>query len=643
MQPSGRTATRARAAAAVGVDALIARYAPQLAVLASKPPRGAGWVHELKLDGYRAGAAIAGGEVRLRSRRGGDLTAEFPEVCAALRALPVRDALIDGEIVMLDAKGRTSFQALQNRARSRRGLTFFAFDLVWLDGVDLAGRPLVERKRALAALLDGAPAMLRYAEHFEVDGEQMFRHACELGAEGVVSKRASARYHAGVRSETWQKTKCDLRQEFVVGGFTDPTHPGRGLGSLLIGYHAGGRLVWAGKVSRGYGLGDAALREVRGRLEAMAQTECPFDPPPPGWLGKNAHWVRPELVAEVKFSEWTDAGMARHPTLIGFRTDKRAADVVREGAAPPPKSARAPTATVAGVAITSPDRAVFPGVTRVDLARFYEDIADWALPHLTNRPMTLVRCHGSIKESDALRCQCQFLRHTADSHRALDGVPRLRIQEKKKLGEYVYLDGLPALLTLFNAGIIELHVWNARVDDPERPDRVVFDLDPGDGASWTDVLTAARAVRAALDDLGLASWPRTTGGQGLHVVVPFARDVTWDDAFGFSRAFAEGLAARHPFLTTSFSKDDRTGKILLDYKRNYRTSIAVASYSIRARPHAPLAIPLSWREVTPRLRPDQFTLANTRHRLSRLRTDPWSGYTSCKQRLTPAIRAAVVM
>lgn len=610
------------AASSASVEQLIRSYSPQLAVLAKAPPTGPGWAHELKLDGYRAGGILVRGAARLVSRRGNDITGEFPEVAEALGRLRAHEALVDGEIVVLDAHGRTDFSALQNRATSRQGLAYFLFDLLFLDGEDVSGRPLFERKKLLKELIPANDERLRFSPHFEVDGRQMFQNACRLGAEGVVSKRLTARYQRGARTATWVKSRCQLRQEFVVGGFTDPTDVSSGLvGSLLIGHYEDGRLVWAGKVSRGHGFTRKFLLELRAKLNALEQKQSPFDPKPPGWLGRNAHWVRPQLVVEVSFSEWTKSGQLRHPTVEGFRDDKTPPEVRRE------EPVHNPIA--------------FPRakLSRTDLLEFHESVSRWSLPHLLGRPLTLVRCPRSVSEDDALRSQCEFIKHTAAFNRwAPPVVPRVNVRELKKIGEYLYVDGLPALLALVAGGIIELHAWNATVADLERPDRIVLDLDPGDDVPWDDVIEAAHLVRARLKAVGLECWPKTTGGKGLHLHVPFERELGWDDVFAFSRVFAESLAARERGFTTSFNKADRPGRILIDYKRNYRTSIAIAAFSPRARPHAPVAVPVSWREVTPRLRPDAWTVRNLGKRLARLRTDPWAGYWTAKQRLTGVLK-----
>ena len=413
---------------------------------------------------------------------------------------------------------------------------------------------------------------------------------------------------------------------------TEPTSASRGLGSLLIGYREGSRLVWAGKVSRGRGLTESSLRKLRTELEVLEQKESPFDPKPPGWLGRNAHWVKPRLVVEVSFFEWTEGGQLRHASLEGFRPDKSPDEVVREIPAAPPAPPLKRPGTHRG-----PSAVIFPklGITKLDLARFYRDICEWALPHLRRRPLTLVQCVHPISRADALRSQCRFLHHTsADNRFAPASVPRVLIPELKKLGEYLWIDSLESLIALLDGEVIEFHAWNAEVDDVEHPDRIVLDLDPGEGVGFSKVVAAAHLVRSALEELGLESWPKTTGGKGLHISVPFRPELSWDDAFAFSRRLVQAIAASSPGFTTSFAKARRAGQILLDYKRNYRTSIAVAGFSVRARPDAPVAMPLAWREVSSKLRADEWTVKSVGRRLARLREDPWDRYWRSRQRLT---------
>jgi bifunctional non-homologous end joining protein LigD len=601
------------------------RYDPQKALLVAKPPAGDRWIHELKLDGFRMGVLIGGrGKVRIISRRGTDYTNDYPEIVAAAKKLHVRSALLDGEVVVLDDAGISSFQRLQQLGSSRKGLTYFVFDLLELDGEDLKHLPLVARKARLKKLVGTRAGVIRYTEHFDVPGAEVFAKACALGAEGIISKLRDAPYRAGARSADWQKIKCLKRQEFVIGGFTDPEGSRVGVGSMLIGYYERAALRFAGKVGTGRGWSDAFGRKLRKKLESIEIDDSPFDPPPRGWLGKNAHWVKPKLVAEIEFTEWTGDGNVRHPSLQGFRTDKKPRDVVRERevGAPP---------------VAASSRPLFPRIgfdTDAALA-LYEDIADWAMPHVEGRPLTLVRLRAPITRDDALRSQAVFVHHTArDQAFVGKDVPKLSIRERKKTGEYRYVDDHSALLALIASGVIEWHAWNARVGEVERPDRVVFDIDPGDGVRWTEVVAAARRLKRMLEGRDLESWVKTTGGKGLHVVVPFRAEHDWDSVFEFSRSMAAALADEQPDrYTISFGKSERRGRVLIDYKRNHRTSIAVAGFSMRAKPNGAMSAPVRWEELARLSGGDAFTVENIRARLERLRDDPWKDYWASRQRL----------
>jgi bifunctional non-homologous end joining protein LigD len=609
------------------------QYKPQKALLVDRPPVGDRWIHELKLDGFRMGVFVSGRTVHIISRRGTDYTNEFPEITAAARKLRVKDAVLDGEIVVLDEHGVSRFQLLQQLGDSRRGLTYFAFDLLSLNGENLTRLPLEERKQRLRKLLGRGAGLIRYTPHFEVDGAEMLAKACALGAEGIISKQRDAAYRLDARSSEWQKIKCIKRQEFVVGGFTDPEGSRVGVGSILVGYYERDALRFAGKVGTGRGWSDTFGRKLRRQLESIEIDHTPFDPPPAGWLGKNAHWVKPRLVAEVEFTEWTGDGHVRHPSLQGFRPDKRPREVMRE------REARVTSAEeTAATPIVHNAPFVFPrlGVTTRDLSDLYSRIADWVVPHVEARPLTLVRMRAPITRENALRTQATFVHHTTRDQAFVPSfVPRIRIAEKKKTGEYCYIDSRAALIALLEAGVVEWHVWNARVDDVEQPDRVVFDVDPGEGVPWSGVVTAARRLRAVLQARNLESWVKTTGGKGVHVVVPFRPEHDWDGIFEFSRRVAAQLADEEPRrYTTSFDKVERRGKILIDYKRNYRTSIAVAAFSLRARPSAPLSVPVKWEELGRIDRSDQWNIRNIRDRLHRLKTDPWREYWSSRQRLS---------
>jgi bifunctional non-homologous end joining protein LigD len=620
-----------------------ADYAPQLATLVKEPPPGADWLHEIKFDGYRIGCRIRRGRVALVSRNGKDWTAAFPEIVTAAAALAVDDALIDGEVAMVLPDGRTSFQLLQNAFSGegpRAALTYFVFDLLRLNGERLDRLPLIGRKERLRKLIGRRKTgRIRYSEHVDGNGEEFFDQACRLGLEGIISKRGNQPYHPG-RHADWVKTKCVLRQEFVIGGFTDPEGMRAGIGALLVGYYDRNRLVFSGKV--GTGFTHKAAVDLRRTLDAIEQKACPFEPVPAGWLGRNAHWVSPKLVCEVVFTEWTGDGKIRHPSFQGLRADKKPKQVVREKAVDPESATDVTVSStsphvVAGVQISHPDRIIYPDprVTKLDVARYYERIAEWIVPHVAGRPLTLVRC------PEGIRAECFFMKHSKVW--APSALRRVRIQEKKKLGEYLIADDLPGIVGLVQMGVLEIHTWNTLFEDIERPNRIVIDLDPGDDVTWAQVLRGARLVRTALEAVDLQSFPKTTGGRGLHVVVPLVPHADWADCLEFSRRLSEAIERADPDqYTTQFAKAGRERKILLDYLRNNRTNTSIAAYSTRARPHAPVSMPVTWDELRPTLDPRGFTIDTVPRRLVRLSEDPWKGYWSARQKLTAQRQRAVV-
>lgn len=623
---------------------LPAWVAPQLATLVSGPPPGDDWVHEIKLDGYRILLRIERGRVKLLTRNRQDWTTRFPAVAEAAAALPVKEALLDGEIVALDAAGVSSFQALQqaDQLESGRSLVYVAFDLLFLDGRDLRPLPLVERKARLARLLKGRRGRLRYSAHFDVPGQRVYDRACRLGLEGIVSKQENAPYTSG-RGPAWLKVKCVARQELVIGGYTDPEGARAEFGSLLLGVHdRDGRLVYAGRV--GTGFDQATLRSLGARLGKLEQRASPFAPDGPRPPARGAHWVKPELVAEVAFTEWTRDGRLRHPAFEGLREDKPAAEVVREKSrAPKPARAR-PIAggsdgpvEVAGVRLTHPDRVLYrdQAITKLGLARYYEAVADWMVPHVADRPLSLVRC----PEGD--RGACFYQKHAAS------GVPkqvkRVRIRESGgRTAAYLYVDDLPGLVALAQIGVLEIHPWGTRVGRLERPDRLVLDLDPAPGLPWPRVVEAAEETRALLQNLGLVSFVKTTGGKGLHVVVPLHPEAGWDGL----RALGEGIGAemtrRAPDrYTINPLKAARRGRIFLDYLRNVRGATAVAAYSPRAKRGAPVSTPLAWSELSTKTRPEAFTVETVPKRLATLRKDPWADFFSVDQAITSRTATAL--
>jgi bifunctional non-homologous end joining protein LigD len=649
-KPKGRFATRTRARrAAVDLAAIAAavpgarkRGAPkapglQLATLVTQPPPGEQWFHEMKFDGYRIAAELSGGRARLISRTGKDWTAQFPSVAGDVERLPAKTAVLDGEVAVVLADGTTSFQALQNAMSggAQGELAYFVFDLPFLEGHDLTGAALEDRKQALARLLKagaGEPGTVRLSDHVAGEGEAFFAGACRLGLEGIISKRRNARYESG-RSKSWLKVKCLKRQEFVIGGYTDPEGSREGIGALLLGvYDEQGGLVFAGKVGTGFTA--RTLKDLARRLSPLERPTSPFGRARiPGVT--RAHWVEPQLVAEIRFTEWTSDGRLRHPSFQGLREDKKASEIVRER--PQPVEKPAPKeAAAAGVRLTNADRVVFDGpkVTKLGLALYYEKVADRILPHIEGRPLTLVRGPEGASQPTF------YMKHSGVW--APPALRRVKIQEKTKVGDYLVVDDLPGLISLVQIGILEIHTGNSTADHLERPDRIVFDLDPDPAVDWPAVMDAARLIRARLEQLGLTSFVKTSGGKGLHVVVPLRPGASWEDTFEFSRGLSEQLERADPrHFTTLMPKAARNGRILIDFLRNNRGSTSVVPYSTRAKPVAPLSMPIAWEELTPGLRPDQFTLANIDDRLARLKKDPWAEYSKVRQRLTAAAHKAV--
>ncbi len=622
---------------------------PQLATLVREPPRGRGWLHEIKFDGYRILARLEHGRARLTSRNGKDWTGRFPEIASLLENVPV-DALLDGEVVALEADGSSSFRHLQEALSAERTerLVYQVFDLLYLDGFDLTATPQRERKRALAELLESAglvdSARIRYTDHLEGQGDVFFDNVCRLGLEGIVSKRATAPYREG-RNRHWLKLKCTRHEELVIGGYTDPSGTRTGFGALLLGAYGDGRLIYAGKV--GTGFSDRQLEDLHQRLAALEVGESPFRTPP---RERGVHWVRPELVAEVEFAERTRDGLLRHPTFRGLREDREPEEIVVKSVAgaatarPTGGGARRrqgrgrgdAEAVVAGVKLSNPDRVLYPGqgVTKLALAHYYEAVGDWILPQLAERPLSLLRCPEGRSKA------CFFQKHPGQTFGP--ELPRVRIEEKSGSAEYLYVRRLPDLVTLVQMGTLELHVWGSRVHDLEHPDLVVLDLDPGPGVAWSEVLRTARSLNDRLAGLGLTGFPRTTGGKGLHVVVPLAPSLDWEGVKAFARGVAHAHAHDEPDrLTVNMAKSRRQNRIFIDYLRNGRGATAIASYSTRAREGATVAVPVRWDELGPALTSDRYRLENVRRRLSALRADPWDGFDQARRPLTAAMLAAV--
>ena len=552
---------------------------PQLCTLVDAVPSGSGWLHEVKYDGYRALIAVGGGKAKVFTRSGLDWTDKFAGVAEAAAALPVRSALIDGEIVAFK-DGRPDFSTLKDAIAAGGEMSCFAFDLLQLDGQDLTGLATVERKERLRPLI-GADERLQFAEHILGPGEPLFRRMCAEGLEGVVSKRADAPYRGG-RSKAWLKAKCIQRQEFVIVGWL-PSDKKRGFRSLLLGVNGPDGLTYAGKVGTGF---DAALMDdVAGRLAKLERAEPTVQAPRVHVRG--ARWVRPDLVAEVAYAEVTPDRLLRHASFLGLRGDKPAADVVAETPEP------APAAPTSAIKVSNRDRLIFPDsdVTKGDLADYYALIAPAMLPWVGHRPVSLVRCpQGRGKK-------CFFQKHDAGTFG--EWVHHVPVREKDGHDEdYLYLDTADGLVACVQMGTIEFHGWGSRVDALERPDRLVFDLDPDEGLDFDDTKRAAEHLRDQLAELGLASFPLLSGGKGVHVVVPLKPEAEWPAVRDFAERFARALAQAEPDrFVAVMTKAKRVGRIFIDYLRNGRGSTAIMPYAARTRAGAPVAAPVSWTEL----------------------------------------------
>jgi bifunctional non-homologous end joining protein LigD len=599
---------------------------PCLATLEAKPPKGRQWVHEIKFDGYRLQARIDKGKVKLLTRSGLDWTDKFGKrVLGALAGLPVSQALIDGELVVEGEAGASDFAALQ--AALSEGKTdrfvFYVFDLIYADGYDLREVALTDRKGALRAFVAGAEGPLRLSEDFDTEGEIVLENACRLSLEGIVSKRADAPYRSG-RNRDWIKSKCSHRQEFVIAGYVPSTTGANAIGSLVLGLYEEGKLVHVGRV--GTGFSQKVAHELWTLLENRRIDKQPFEQKLSADERRDVRWVKPELVAEVEFRSWTGAHILRHASFRGLRADKPPQEVVREdaGAIPVPKSASGKSF---GVKLTHPDRIYWPdaGVTKQGLAEYYADVWKWMAPHLVARPLALVRC------PDGIGPKCFFQKAAWKGiHRSISV-----LRNPGEGGEEVLaIHDLDGLIALAQAGTLEIHPWGSTIDDLDRPDRIIFDLDPGPEIGWPELVRAANDVRERLRAVGLESFIKTTGGKGVHVVAPIEPIASWDEVKPWTRTIAEAMTADSPDRYVSkMSKKVRTDKIFVDYLRNGRGATAVAAYSTRSRPGAPVSTPLSWDELGPDVRGAHFRVDNLPSRLAHLKQDPWSGFFKIKQRL----------
>ncbi|MBZ9848064.1 DNA ligase D [Mesorhizobium sp. CA14] len=557
----------------------------QLAKLVDTVPPGDRWIHEMKYDGYRILVAVGGGEARAYTRSGLDWSDRFPSILAEARKLKVGSALIDGEAVVMDAEGRSSFQALQNALKSAPAIIdFYAFDLLQLDGEDLTRLPLLQRKQKLEKILPAKHPVLRYSDHIQGRGEELLNRFCDAGLEGVISKLADSAY-VGARDGSWLKIKCIKRQEFVLVGWT-PSDKDRAFRSLILGVYDGAKLRYAGKVGTGFdAAGMARLMKTMAPLEQKAATvEAPRAEV------RGAHWLRPRLVAEIAFTEMTNEGTLRHPSYLGLREDKKPEAVVLETEH---RTATLPPPATSAVAISNRGRVIYPesNITKGQLADHYSEVAAIMLPWAASRPISLVRCpQGRAKK-------CFFQKHDAGSFG--DKVHHVGITEKDGHEEpYLYVDDAEGLLTCVQMGTIEFHGWGARIEDVEKADRLVFDLDPDEGLDFEAVRAAAFQFRDILKSIGLTTFPMLTGGKGVHVIAPLTPQAEWPEVKAFASGLAQAVAHSDPsHFTAVMSKAKRKGRIFVDYLRNQRGATAIMPYSARSRPGAPVAAPVTWAEM----------------------------------------------
>ena len=574
--------------------------APQLATLVSEAPSDPGWAFEVKYDGYRMLARCEGKDVRLVSRNGNDWTARLAPLAAVMARDKFGDCWLDGEIVVPEANGRTSFQALQRALDGKAtGVVYYVFDLLHADGHDLRSLPLRERarqlKERLASVRPDGP--VRLSEHITGSGKQAWKAACELQLEGLIGKRLESPYASG-RSDTWIKLKCRSGQEFLIGGYTEPAGQRQGFGALLVGTRgADGALDYAGRV--GTGFDDNLLAQLRRRLDALRVDTPPFRAPPKIARSTRVHWVRPSLVAQVEYAEMTAEGLLRQASFQGLREDKDPRTVQREKPAAGNR--------VGSIVVSNPDRLIYttPRISKLEVVRFYEAIGPAMLTQVQGRPLSLVRCPQGIDG------KCFFQKHVGT--RLPAGVERVPIREKDGVDDYLAVTSVDGLLGLAQFGNVEFHTWGSHVPDVEHVDQLIFDLDPDEELGWARVVDAAQLTRGLLEELGLPTFLKTTGGKGLHVVVPLKPTRDWDQAKRFSQAVAQQLARVAPDrFTAQLAKNQRDGRIFIDYLRNGRGATAIAAYSLRARPGAPVSMPIAWDRLSARrdIRGDVFNLRN---------------------------------
>jgi bifunctional non-homologous end joining protein LigD len=609
--------------------------------LSKTVPTAGDWIYEIKFDGYRILSRIERGKVKLITRNGNDWTSKLRSLAAEVESLGVTSGWLDGEVVVLNEDGTPNFNALQNAFDASRtdSIVYFLFDAPYFEGYDLRAVPLYARRELLRKLLDEKGSeRVRFSAGFEAPASSVLQSACSLKLEGVIAKRRDAHY-VSERSDSWLKLKCSSRQEFVIGGFSDRTGAPGEVGALLLGVHDDqGRLLHVGSVGTGWD--HETGRELRRKLAKLEVDKSPFDPSAPAKPGRwskrdpaNVHWLKPQAVAEVSFAEWTPDGSIRHASFVSLRTDKPAEAITRERATEGPAPA-SPRDAVSGVKVSNPDRVIDPstGIKKLDLVRYYESVAGFILPHLQGRPTSLVRAPSGITG------ELFFQKHPE----------KLKIPDITELDPKLWpghaslleINSVEALVGAAQMNVIEFHTWNALSKHIDQPDRFILDLDPGEGVTWPRLQEAAVLTRTLLEELELKAWLKTSGGKGLHVVVPIAPRQGWDVVKAFSQAVVQHMARVIPqrFVAKS-GGSNRVGKIFIDYLRNGHGQTTACAFSARSRPGMGVSIPVAWEDLPQLKSGAQWTVLTAREYLSFQKDDPWADYWKTRQRLSGAMKA----
>lgn len=616
----------------------------QLATLVNTIPEGEDWLYEVKYDGYRILAYLEGNSVRLITRNGNDYTGKFQNIADSLiKWAAGRAMILDGEMVVTDSQGKTDFQALQSYLKNPGGktLVYIAFDILALDGADLRERPLIERKETLESIMKTAPDNIHFSKHVRGNGKESFRAACELNLEGIVGKKADSIY-SGTRNGDWIKLKCDKRQELVIGGYTLSDKKTSGVSSLLLGFYQGNELVYAGRAGTGFTMRD--MRELESKFEKIIRDTPPFKQAPAPKKNEKIFWLEPELVAEIKFAEWTKDNLLRQASFKGLRTDKNPKEIRKESAGDEiqsaentkagqssgsnlgmPAKATGNSIIIGGVKVTNPDKVIFenPVIKKADVVQYYSMAAERMMPYVGNRILSIVRCPKGISSS------CFFKKHPGTGGQGTVTLPIATGDGETE--NYFYIENAVGLIHEAQMGTLEFHIWGSHADNLEKPDMMIFDLDPDEGMELEQIRQGVRDLKSLLDQLSLISYLKTSGGKGYHIVVPFSPSADWNLFHDFAKRIAEVMEQKWPArYTSNIRKDKRKNKIFIDWVRNARGATSIAPYSIRARKGAPVSMPISWDELDT-VSPNGVSMANALERLKD--ADPWKDFYNVNQRL----------